>query len=154
MKRPPWDDYFMEMADLVSNRSTCLRKKVGAVIVKGKRIIATGYNGTCIQGAPHCIDTGICERDRQGVKSGTMYEIGNCTHGEASAILQCSKFGISTENTTLYVNGLICILCAKMITSSGIKRVVYIKEDRPQNGIELLKKARIELTPYDKGSQE
>ncbi len=141
--RPEWDDYFMKMANLVSQRSTCLRKQVGSVIVRGKRVIATGYNGTCIPGDTHCIDTGICERERLGVEHGTRYEIGNCTHGEASAILQCAKFGVSTSDTTLYVNGLVCILCAKMIISTSISKVVCIDEDRPQNGLELLKKAGV-----------
>jgi len=145
-KRLPWDDYFMEVAELVSKRSTCLRKKVGAVIVREKRIIATGYNGICISGAPHCIDTGVCERDLQGVPSGTRYEVGRCTHGEASAILQCARFGISTEGATLYVNAQVCILCAKMIISAGISRVVCKKEpERPQDGIKLLRSAGIRV---------
>lgn len=151
MSRPCWDDYFMEMADLVSRRSTCLRKQVGAVIVRGKRVIATGYNGICIPGATHCVDTGICERDQLGVQSGTMYEVGRCTHGEASAIFQCAKFGISTEGTTIYVNGLVCVLCAKMIVSAGIGRAVYLKENRPENGIEFLKEAGIKLRGYPDG---
>lgn len=151
MSRPSWDDYFMEMANLVSKRSTCIRKQVGTVLVKVKRIIASGYNGICIPDAPHCIDTGMCERDHLGVESGTMYEVGHCTHGEASAILQCAKFGTPTENTTLYVNGLVCVLCAKMIVSAGIARVVYLEEDRPRNGIELLKEAGIELLGYPHG---
>lgn len=144
-KRPSWDDYFLNLADFVSRRSTCLRKKVGAVIVRDKRVIATGYNGTCIPGGEHCIDLGYCERDAQGVKSGTRYEVGNCTHAEASAIFQCAKFGIASEGTTLYVNGLICILCAKMAVSAGITRIVCIKENRPQNGISFLKKAEVEV---------
>ena len=153
--RPPWDEYFMEVANLVSKRSTCLRKQVGAVIVRGKRIIATGYNGICISGAPHCIDTGVCERDALGVPSGTRYEVGRCTHGEASAILQCSKFGIPTEGTTLYVNALVCILCAKMIISAGIKRVVCVKEEgRPMNGVELLQQAGIKVNFLKKIPEE
>lgn len=151
MSRPSWDNYFMEMANLVAKRSTCIRKRVGAVVVKGKRIIASGYNGICLSGAAHCIDTGICERDRLGVESGTMYEIGHCTHAEASAILQCAKFGTPTEGTTIYVNGLVCVLCAKMIISAGISRVVYLEEDRPKNGIELLKEAGVRLTGYPDG---
>jgi len=154
-KRPPWDEYFMEVAELVSKRSTCLRKKVGAVIVRGKRIIATGYNGICISGAPHCIDTGICERESMGIPSGTRYEVGRCTHGEASAILQCAKFGIPTEGTTLYVNALVCILCAKMIISAGIKRVVCIKEEgRPLDGIKLLKEAGVEVVFFERKKEE
>jgi dCMP deaminase len=138
----------MKMANLVAERSTCLRKKVGTVIVKGKRVISTGYNGNCIPGDLHCIDTEVCERDLFQVKSGTMYEIGKCTHSEASAIAQCAKFGIPTQGTTLYVNSLVCILCAKLIISAGISKVVYIyEEERPKNGIELLKKAGVELKP-------
>jgi dCMP deaminase len=114
-------------------------------VVRGKRIIAAGYNGTCIPGDIHCIDTGVCERDRLGVKSGTMYEVGNCTHGEASALLQCAKFGTQTEGAVLYVNSLVCVLCAKMIISAGIKRVVCIAEDRPRNGIELLRRGACEV---------
>jgi len=145
MNRPSWDIYFMKMTHLVSDRSTCIRKKVGAVIVRGKRVIATGYNGICISGAVHCIDTGECSRDKLNIKSGTRYEAGACTHGEASAILQCARFGIPTEGCALYVNGLICILCAKMIVSAGILKVVCIDEDRPKDGIEFLYKAKIEV---------
>ncbi len=150
-KRPSWDEYFMEVANLVSKRSTCLRKKVGAVIVRGKRIIATGYNGICISGAPHCIDTGICERDQMGIPPGTRYEVGRCTHAEASAILQCAKFGIATEGATLYVNSKVCILCAKMIISAGITRVVCVEEkERPNDGIKLLKEAGIQVELKEK----
>lgn len=145
MGRISWDAYFMKVAELVSERSTCLRRKVGAVVVRGKRVIATGYNGNCIPGDVHCIDEGVCERDRMGVESGTRYEVGNCTHAEASAILQCAKFGTSTEGATLYVNCLVCVLCAKMIISAGIQRVVCIKEKRPQDGVALLKKAGIKV---------
>ena len=144
-KRPSWDEYFLDMARFVSKRSTCLRKQVGAVVVRGKRVIATGYNGTCIPGGAHCIDLNYCEREAQGVKSGTRYEVGNCTHAEASALFQCAKFGISSAGATLYVDGLICILCAKMAVSAGISRVVCLKENRPMNGISFLKKAKVEV---------
>lgn len=147
--RISWDAYFMKVANLVSERSTCLRRKVGAVIVRGKRVIATGYNGNCIPGDIHCIDEGVCQRDLAGVESGTRYEVGNCTHAEASAILQCAKFGTITEGATLYVNSLVCVLCAKMIISAGINRVVCIKEERPQDGIQLLKRAHVKVDFYD-----
>ncbi len=145
LKRPTWDDYFLELAFFVSKRSTCLRKKVGAIIVKGKRVIATGYNGTCISGGQHCIDLNRCARDIMGIESGSRYEIGNCTHAEASALLQCAKFGIASQGATLYVNGLICILCAKMAVSAGINRVVCVQEKRPKNGISFLKKAKVQV---------
>jgi dCMP deaminase len=146
MKRPGWDEYFLKMAELVAERSTCLRRKVGAVIVNKKRVIATGYNGNCIPAGEHCIEKGYCERDKLGIASGTRYEIGDCTHGEMSAILQCAKFGIPTEGATLYTNYLVCSICAKMIISAGIKRVVCkMDATRPQDGIELLKKADIEV---------
>lgn len=145
-KRPSWNDYFMKMTYLVAERSTCLRKQVGAVLTRGKRIIATGYNGNCIPGGVHCIDLGYCERDRLGVVSGTRYEVGKCTHAEASAVLQCAKFGIPTEGTSLYVNALVCILCAKMVVSAGITRVTCILEkERPLDGIEFLREAGIEV---------
>lgn len=144
-KRPAWDDYFLDLSNFIAKRSTCLRKKVGAIIVRGKRVIATGYNGTCIPGGVHCIDVNYCKREAKGVKSGTRYEVGNCTHAEASALLQCAKFGIAANEATLYVNGLICILCAKMAVSAGIKRVVCIKEKRPRDGISFLKKAKVEV---------
>jgi len=146
MTRPSWDEYFIKMANLTSERSTCIRKKVGAVMVRGKRVIATGYNGICITGATHCIDTGQCYRDKLNIESGTRYEAGACTHGEASAILQCARFGISTEGCTIYINGLVCILCAKMIVSAGITRVVCLDEDRPADGVEFLSCAGVEVT--------
>jgi len=152
-KRPSWDTYFLELAFFVAKRSTCLRKKVGAVIVRGKRVIATGYNGTCIPGDVHCVDLNYCQREAQGIKSGTRYEVGSCTHAEASAIFQCAKFGIASQGATLYINGLICILCAKMAVSAGINRVVCIKEKRPLDGISFLKKAKVKIKLINSPSQ-
>jgi len=120
--RPTWDEYFMKMASLVAERSTCLRHNIGAVIVKDKRVIATGYNGSA-KGAPNCIDIG-CVKNNQGIKSGTGHDICQAVHAEMNAIIQGAFHGISIGGTTMYCTHTPCILCARMIVNSGIVRVV------------------------------
>ncbi len=113
--RKPWDDYFIEMAKLVATRSTCNRKQVGAVIVREKRTIASGYNGS-VSGDVHCVDVG-CE-----------VVAGHCirtVHAESNAILQCAKFGVSTRDADLYVTHFPCLQCTKQIIQAGITKVIY-----------------------------
>ena len=123
--RPSWDEYFMQMAELTAQRSTCLRRKVGAVIVKDKHIIATGYNGAP-RGLRHCGDLGGCLRQKLGIPSGTKHEICYAIHAEQNAIIQAAKLGISIDGATLYCTHYPCTICAKMIVNSGIKRVVFL----------------------------
>ena len=127
-QRPSWDEYFMEMAELARKRSTCLRRHVGAVIVKDNRVIATGYNGVP-KGIRHCEETG-CLRQQLNVPSGTMHELCRGLHAEQNAIIQAACMGSSIEGGTLYCTTQPCVICTKMIINAGIKRVV-IKESYP-----------------------
>ncbi len=123
MTRPTWDEYFMEITQLVAKRSTCLRRQVGAVLVKDKNILATGYNGAP-SGVAHCLDVG-CLREQLQVPSGERHELCRGLHGEQNAIIQAAKHGTSIEGATLYSTTMPCIICSKMIINAGIKRIVY-----------------------------
>lgn len=121
--RPSWDEYFMEITRLVARRSTCLRRQVGALIVKDKNILATGYNGAP-SGVAHCLDTG-CLREQLGIPSGERHELCRGLHGEQNAIIQAAKHGTSIDGSLLYCTTQPCIICAKMIINAGISQVVY-----------------------------
>lgn len=123
MTRPSWDEYFMQIAHLVKTRSTCLRRQVGAVIVKDKNILATGYNGAPSKIA-HCIDIG-CLREKLGIPSGERHEICRGLHAEQNAIIQAALHGTSIKGSTLYCTNLPCIICTKMIINAGIERIIY-----------------------------
>jgi dCMP deaminase len=123
--RPSWDTYFMEIASLVATRSTCLRRKVGAVIVRDKRILATGYNGAP-RGLPHCLDVG-CLREKLNIPRGERHELCRGIHGEQNAIIQAATFGSSIDGGILYTTHFPCSLCVKMVLNASIKRVFYIE---------------------------
>lgn len=123
MKRPGWDEYFMQVAEVVSRRSTCVRRNIGAVIVKDKRILATGYNGAP-SGLAHCTDVG-CLRAQLGIPSGKRHEICRGLHAEQNALIQAAKYGIPVQGSTIYSTTEPCSLCAKMLINAGIDRVVY-----------------------------
>jgi len=141
--RPSWDEYFMKMAELAATRSTCLRRQVGAVIVKDKRILATGYNGAP-SGLRHCLDIG-CLRDKLGIPSGERHELCRATHAEQNAIVQAALFGVSIKDSTLYSTTHPCILCTKLIINAGIKKIT-IKDGYPDEmSREMLKEAGVEI---------
>ena len=121
-KRPSWDEYFLGIADLVSKRSTCLRRRVGAVLVKDKRILATGYNGAPSMIA-HCSETG-CVREKLNIPSGERHELCRGLHGEQNSFLQAALHGTSLKGATLYCTTQPCIICAKMIINAGIREVI------------------------------
>ncbi|MDM7924992.1 MAG: dCMP deaminase family protein [bacterium] len=121
--RPSWDAYFMQITRLVSSRSTCLRRKVGAVMVKDKRILATGYNGVP-RGLPHCLDVG-CLRDRLKIPSGERHELCRGLHAEQNAIIQAATSGTSIEGCVLYTTHYPCVLCMKMILNASIHEVIF-----------------------------
>ena len=121
-KRPTWDEYFLSIADLVSKRSTCLRRSVGAVLVKDKRILATGYNGAPREIA-HCSETG-CIREKLNIPSGERHELCRGLHGEQNAFLQAALHGTSLKGASLYSTTQPCIICAKMVINAGIKEIV------------------------------
>ena len=122
IKRPDWDTYFMTIAKLVSSRSTCLRRRVGAVIVKNKRILTTGYNGAP-SGLPHCEDVG-CIRQQLKVPSGEKHELCRGLHAEQNAIIQAAYHGVSIKDSVIYVTCHPCGVCAKMIINAGITEVI------------------------------
>jgi len=126
--RPSWDEYFMRMAMLAATRSTCLKRQVGAVIVKQKKVLATGYNGAP-SGLRHCLDIG-CLREEMGIPSGQRHELCRAIHAEQNAIIQAATSGVSIEGAILYSTTFPCILCAKMLINAGIKEI-YIAEGYP-----------------------
>ncbi len=123
IERPSIDKYFLEIASVVAKRSTCLRNHVGAVIVRDKRILTTGYNGAP-SNMEHCLDIG-CIRQKNNIASGTHHEKCRAVHAEQNAIIQAALHGVSIEGATLYCTHQPCILCAKMMINSKIERVVY-----------------------------
>ena len=141
IERPSSDDYFMEIASVVAKRSTCLRNHVGALFVKNKRILTTGYNGAPA-GLEHCDVVG-CARD--GVASGTRHELCRAVHAEQNAIIQAALHGISIEGATLYCTHQPCILCAKMMINARIAKVVYQQSYPDQTALDFLQQAGIEV---------
>ncbi len=121
-----WDDRFMELAKSIANWSSCYQenRKIGAIIVKNKRIITTGYNGAPA-GLPSCVERGECLRRKRNIPSGTQHEVCYAIHAEQNAIIQAARLGISIEDATLYCTHQPCVICAKMIINAGIRRVVY-----------------------------
>ena len=143
-RRPSWDEYFMDMAVLTAKRSTCLRRQVGAVIVKDKHIIATGYNGAP-RGVPHCDEKGGCLRQQLNVPSGERHELCRALHAEQNAIIQAATLGQSIEGGTIYVTNQPCVICAKMIINAGIRRIV-VKEGYPDElAVEILREAGLSI---------
>jgi len=148
--RPHWDEYFLEIARLVSSRSTCLRRSVGAVFVRDKRILATGYNGAP-SGLKHCEEVG-CIREQQNIPSGERHELCRGIHAEQNAILQAAQFGISLKGSILYCTNQPCVLCAKMLINTGVRRIV-VMGDYPDNlATEMLNEAGVEIIIKDLGA--
>ena len=147
--RPSWDEYFMQMAQLTAQRSTCLRRKVGAVIVKDKQIIATGYNGAP-RGLKHCVELGGCLREKLKIPSGQRHELCRALHAEQNAIIQAATLGQSIEDGTIYITHQPCAICAKMIINAGLKRIV-VKEGYPDDlSVEILDEAGLKIVMLDK----
>ena len=144
--RPSWDEYFMTLANEVATRTTCLRRAVGAVIVKDHRILATGYNGTP-SGLRHCRETG-CLREELGVPSGQRHEICRGLHAEQNAIIQAAKYGPVIEGATIYVNTQPCVVCSKMLINAGIKEIVYQNPYPDELAMEMLEESGIKLRVY------
>jgi len=146
-KRPSWQQYFMQMALLAATRSTCLRRQVGAVLVKDNQILSTGYNGSP-KGIAHCAEVG-CLRQTNSVPSGQMHEICRGVHAEQNAIIQAGLNGSSTRGATIYCTHQPCSICARLIINAEI-RTVYIAEKYPdQLAEQLFSEAGVELLLYD-----
>ncbi|MBU3941951.1 MAG: cytidine/deoxycytidylate deaminase family protein [Nanoarchaeota archaeon] len=147
-KRPTWDEYFMKMASLVAERSTCLRHHVGAIIVKKKRVLTTGYNGAA-KGVKDCFELG-CLRDELEIESGTRHEICRAIHAEQNAIIQAGVHGINISGSTMYCTHTPCMICAKMIVNAGIKDVVSYHDYADEEARKFLKEAGINLMKVPK----
>lgn len=146
-KRPSWNVYFMDIASLVSTRSTCLRRAVGALIVKDKRILATGYNGAPT-GVRHCIDIG-CLRQELNVPSGEKHELCRGIHAEQNAIIQAALHGVSIKNADLFCTNHPCSICAKMIINAGIKTIYYRSDYADSMSAEMLQEAGVEIVKIE-----
>ena len=146
--RVSWDEYFMQIAEIVKTRSTCLRRQVGAVIVKDNRIITTGYNGAP-SGLKHCTEIGGCERQRLNIPSGQRHELCRALHAEQNAIIQAAKIGVSTEGATIYITLQPCVICAKMLVNAGITRIVHKGEYPDELSRAILEEAGIEVVAME-----
>lgn len=133
----------MRIAQLVSQRTTCLRRRVGAILVLDKRILATGYNGAP-KGIRHCLDIG-CLREKLGLNSGERIEICRGMHAEQNALVQAATFGISVSGATLYSTHQPCITCTKMLINAGIKKIYYLEPYQDELASEMIKEAGIEI---------
>ena len=143
VNRPNWDEYFLKIARLVSERSTCLRRSVGAILVKDKKILATGYNGAPA-GISHCDEAG-CIRAELDVPSGQRHELCRGLHAEQNALLQAALHGNSVKDATLYATVQPCIICAKMLINAGIKEIVIIGEYPDEMAARFLKEAGVKV---------
>ncbi|MCL6581300.1 MAG: cytidine/deoxycytidylate deaminase family protein [Firmicutes bacterium] len=136
----------MDICRVVASRSTCLRRKVGAVLVKGKRILATGYNGAPT-GLAHCEETG-CLRDRLGVPPGMRHEICRGSHAEQNVLVQAARYGIPVEGSTLYCTDEPCAICAKLLINAGVVEVVYAQPYPDELARRLLEEAGVRVRAY------
>jgi len=146
-ERPSYDEYFMEMAHLVAKRSTCLRRNVGAILVKDKHILSTGYNGAP-KGLKHCSEVG-CLRKELGIPSGERHEICRGLHAEQNAIIQAAVFGISIRNSVLYCTNTPCVVCAKMLINAGVKEIVYSGEYPDDLAKKMISESKIKIRNFD-----
>jgi len=147
-KRPSWDEYFLEVASLVSKRSTCLRRHVGAVLVNDKKILATGYNGAP-SGVSHCIEIG-CLREKLKIPSGQRHELCRGLHAEQNVILQAALHGISTKGSHLYITNQPCSICSKMLINAGIKEIIICDGYPDEMARDFLKEAKIKVRQIKK----
>ena len=146
-QRPSWDTYFMNITTLVAQRSTCTRRAVGAIIVKDKRILSTGYNGAP-SGIRHCLEVG-CLRESLQVPSGERHELCRGIHAEQNAIIQAAYHGVSVKDALLYCTNQPCAICAKMIINAGIKKIYYQSGYTDALAQEMLTEAGIDLIKHD-----
>jgi dCMP deaminase len=146
--RPDWDTYFMDIVELVSRRSTCLRRSVGAGLVRDRRILATGYNGAP-SSLRHCLDIG-CLRKELHVPSGERHELCRGLHAEQNVIIQAAVHGVSTKGSTLYCTNQPCVICAKMIINAGIIRIVIRESYADELAEKMLGEAGIDVVKFNR----
>ncbi len=149
--RPTWEDYFMDITALVAQRSTCTRRAVGAIIVKDKRVLSTGYNGAP-SGIRHCIDIG-CLRESLNVPSGERHELCRGIHAEQNAIIQAAYHGVSVKGAALFCTNLPCSICTKMIINAGITKIYYQDGYADSLSEEMLQEAAIEVMKLNSRKQ-
>jgi dCMP deaminase len=145
--RPSWEDYFMEITTLVAKRSTCRRRAVGAVVVRDKRILSTGYNGAP-SGIRHCIDIG-CLREQLNIASGQRHELCRGIHAEQNAIIQAAFHGVSIRGATLFCTNLPCAICAKMIINAGVEKIYYLSGYADELSTEMLAEAGVSVVQLE-----
>lgn len=144
-ERPDWNTYFLRIAKLVAQRSTCSRRQVGAVIIRENRILATGYNGAP-NGCAHCFQRPEgCLREAQKIPSGQRQELCRGLHAEQNAILQAANFGVSLKGSDLYCTHQPCVTCAKMLINAGIKRIVFMGDYPDELSLEMLSEVNMKL---------
>ncbi len=142
-RRPTWDEYFLQLARQAATRSTCLRRQVGAVLVRDKRILATGYNGAP-RGVAHCLDIG-CLREQLGIPSGERQELCRAIHAEQNAVIQAAIHGVAIEGATLYATLHPCVLCAKILINCGVREIHFLEGYPDDLSKELLAEAGVVL---------
>ena len=148
--RVKWDARFMEIAFAVAKWSSCYKedRQVGAVIAKDKRILTTGYNGAG-SGIVNCKEREVCMRAEKGIKSGTRHELCYAVHADQNAVIQAAKIGVSINGATIYCTHQPCVICAKIIINSGIKRIVYCESYPDEFAVQLCNEAGVELCKYE-----
>ncbi len=146
--RKSWDEYFMSIAELVANRSTCTRRNVGCVVVKDRRILATGYNGAP-RGVKHCAEIG-CIRGRMGVASGERHELCRGVHAEQNAIIQAATCGVDLRGSAVYTTHQPCFICTKMLINAQVAKIIYKKPYPDKLAIGMLKESGVKFIKYEK----
>ncbi|MGB9613462.1 MAG: deoxycytidylate deaminase, partial [Candidatus Margulisiibacteriota bacterium] len=147
MNRPSWDDYFMKITQVVSERATCVKRKVGAIIVKENRILSTGYNGAP-KGFVHCTEE-TCLRKKYNVPSGQRHELCRGLHAEQNAIIQAAWHGVKIEGGTLYCTYQPCVICVKMMINAGIIKLVYAGPYPDELAKQMLEESTLEIVRYE-----
>ena len=150
-ERPSWDTYFMDITSLVAKRSTCTRRGVGAILVKNRQILASGYNGSPTRVA-HCSETG-CLREQLKVPSGERHELCRGIHAEQNAIIQAALHGVSIKGAVLYCTNLPCSICAKMIINAGITQIIYLSGYADTMSEEMLAEAGVDVIKFNPANE-
>ncbi len=149
VQRISWDEYFLEIAKTASKRASCFKgKKVGAVLVKDKQILATGYNGAP-KGVKNCLEFGNCIRKDNGIASGERLEYCRATHAEQNSIAQAASQGAPTKGATLYSTTFPCILCAKLLINAGVKEIVFIEDEKDELSKGVLEEAGVKIRKFN-----
>ncbi len=147
LSRPSWPEYFMTITRMVAKRSTCMRRHVGAILVKDKRILATGYNGAPT-GLRHCEEVG-CLREDTSIPSGERHELCRGLHAEQNAIIQAAYHGISIGKATLYCTNKPCVICSKMLINAGINKIIFEEGYKDPLADQMLSEAGIEMERFE-----